>query len=125
MVTALGGPADYLERIEAYLPAAAVVRPARAARAGFVTAMDTRAIGVAVLQLGGGRSRAEQSIDYAVGLSEVCQRGDAVGSEQPLALIHARNDAAAARAEAVLQQAIVIGDEPPAPAAIVRERIGS
>ena len=123
MVRELGGPADFLAKVGDHLPEAPVVRPARPSRAGVVTSMDTRAIGVAVLQLGGGRSRADQRIDHAVGLSEVCPLGEPVGRDRPLALIHAPSEAAAARAEAALLVAIEIGAKRPVAGPVIRERI--
>jgi thymidine phosphorylase len=123
MVQELGGPADFVARIDAHLPKAAVVRPAHASSAGFVTAMDTRAVGVAVLRLGGGRTRPDQQIDHAVGLSNLCQPGDPVGADRPLALVHARSEAAAAEVEAALQRAIEVGPAPPVARPVVRDRI--
>ncbi|WP_429226665.1 thymidine phosphorylase, partial [Aeromonas veronii] len=66
MVTGLGGPADFMERYDAYLPKAAIVRPVFAANSGFVTAMDTRELGLAVVAMGGGRRAAGDKLDYAV-----------------------------------------------------------
>ncbi len=65
MVAALGGPVDFMEKPETYLVAAPLVRPVTAERAGTVAEIDTRAIGIAVVALGGGRMRAEDSIDHS------------------------------------------------------------
>ncbi len=124
MVAALGGPTDFMERPEAYLKAAPLVRPVVAERAGTVTEIDTRAIGIAVVALGGGRMRAEDTIDHSVGFTRLAGLGTQVGPDAPLALVHARDEAAAARAEVALQQAYTLGDTAPAPAPTVYERIG-
>jgi thymidine phosphorylase len=63
MVACLGGPRDLLERPGAYLAQAPVVRDVPAPRGGFVSAIDTRAIGLAVVALGGGRTAPDQAID--------------------------------------------------------------
>lgn len=123
MVVALGGPQDFIANADRHLPQASVVREVYPQQSGYVTAVDTRAVGIAVLSLGGGRRRADQSIDYAVGLSKVCHLGDKVGSEHPLALIHAQSEAAAQQAEAALLSAISVGDTAPELTSIVRERI--
>ena len=102
MVAALGGPADFMEKPEKHLKAAPLVRPVMAERAGTVTAIDTRAIGIAVVALGGGRMRAEDAIDHSVGFSRLAGLGAEVGPDAPLALVHARDEAAAAEAEAAL-----------------------
>ncbi|SDB56316.1 thymidine phosphorylase [Bauldia litoralis] len=124
MVKALGGPGDFVERLEAYLKTAPVVRPVTAEHAGIVGAIDTRAVGVAVVELGGGRARASDTIDHTVGFTGLAGLGSTVGGDAPLAMVHARNEAHAARAEAALRAAYRVGDEAAAPSAAVLERIG-
>ena len=58
MVAALGGPKDFMSRAHAALPQAPVLREATSERRGFVASIDVRAVGLAVVELGGGRSRA-------------------------------------------------------------------
>jgi thymidine phosphorylase len=123
MVAALGGPEDFLESWRHHLPTAPLVVPCLPTRAGVVNAMDTRRIGVAVVALGGGRRRASDTIDPAVGFSEVCALGEIVGPEHPLAMVHAADDAAAQAAIAELQAAITISDAAPPRQPIVRQWI--
>ncbi|WP_110968218.1 thymidine phosphorylase [Pseudomonas huaxiensis] len=121
MVEALGGPTDLTERPEAHLPAAPVVIPVPAPQAGIVQSIDTRAIGLAVVNLGGGRRNPQDPIDPAVGLTRLCFPGEAVGPNQPLALVHARNLAQAEQAAAAVQAAYRIAGVPfEAPALISR-----
>ena len=110
MVAALGGPSDLIEDPDRHLPAAAVVRPALPQVPGVIGAMDLRRIGLAVVELGGGRPDAADRIDHGVGLSEVAGIGEAVGPERPLALVHARSPAAAEAAELALQTAFDLGE---------------
>jgi len=124
MVTALGGPADILSERKRPFPEAPVVLPCPAPRDGFVIAMDTRQVGVTVVELGGGRKAVSDSIDPAAGLAEVCGLGAKVGPEQPLALIHAANRESAEKASEALQGAIEIGGDRPAQQPIVLERLG-
>ena len=114
MVTALGGPADFMDKFEIHLPKAAVIKPCFAQAPGLVSVVDTRAVGVAVVGLGGGRRRASDAIDYGVGLSDVCAPGQSVGPDQPLAIVHAATDAAADQACAELQAAITLSGTAPA-----------
>jgi thymidine phosphorylase len=125
MVAGLGGPADFVEHPAKYLKAAPVVRPVTAARDGIVTAIDTRAIGIAVVELGGGRLRAADAIDHSVGFTKLAGLGAKVGKDAPLAMVHARNEATAARAEQSLRAAYHIGDTAPPPGKVVYERIGA
>jgi thymidine phosphorylase len=123
MVTALGGPSDFMDKSDTYLPKSPVVRPCFADVSGYVTGMDARDVGVAVVGLGGGRRRASDGIDYAVGLSNVCSVGDEVSNDHPLAIIHAASDDAADVAEAELRAAIKVGAEPAKALEIVHQRI--
>ncbi len=114
MVAQLGGPADLLEAPERHLPAAPVELAAEPAQAGIVTAVQVRAVGLAVIALGGGRTRETDPVDHAVGLTEVAAPGERVGpGERPLALVHARDEASASRACDALRDAYAIGDVPP------------
>ena len=126
MVAALGGPADLVERPERYLAAAPIVRPILAPRSGSVAKIATRAVGIAVLELGGGRSDPKAAIDPAVGFSDLAELGQAVGPDRPLAIMHARDEASAARAAATLSAAFELADAPAPGAAdrpVVRETV--
>jgi thymidine phosphorylase len=124
MVTGLGGPADFMERYDSYLPKAAIVRPVYAAHAGFVTAMDTRELGLAVVAMGGGRRAAGDKLDYAVGLTDFIRLGQRIEADKPLALIHAQTEAQFAEAARMVQAAIRIGDTQPEALPEVYRRIG-
>jgi thymidine phosphorylase len=123
MVAALGGPADFVERPEKYLPAAPVERAVAAPRDGFVTGIATRAIGLAVVMLGGGRRRTQDGIDPAVGLSRLLPVGAQVRAGEALALVHARDEAAAEAAAAAVRNAYAIGPAKPAADRAVLRRI--
>ncbi|MDF2414314.1 thymidine phosphorylase [Aeromonas sp. 1HA1] len=124
MVTGLGGPSDFMERYDSHLPKAAIVRPVYAANAGFVTAMDTRELGLAVVAMGGGRRAAGDKLDYAVGLTDVIRLGQSVDADKPIALIHAQTDDQFAQAASMVQAAVKIGDTQPQALPEVYRRIG-
>ena len=97
MVAALGGPTDFLDDFDApSAPARRRSPTCTAGRAGFVTAIDTRGLGLAVVELGGGRRRASDAIDHAVGLEALLGLGASVEPDTPLARIHAADEAGAA-----------------------------
>jgi thymidine phosphorylase len=123
MVAALGGPADFCDRPAHYLPAAPVVRPVPAPPAGWVLRKATRDIGLAVVQLGGGRRKAGDRVDHRVGFSDVVSIGERVERGQPLAQVHAANAADAEAAVAALQRCIVIGDAPGEPVPLLIARV--
>ena len=124
MVSTLGGPHDLVARPERHLAAAPIIRPLASARAGFVSAIDTRAVGIAVVELGGGRARAQDPVDHAVGVSALASIGDEIGPERPLAIIHARSENAFDRASARLQAAYSVqGISPKIQPKVILERI--
>jgi thymidine phosphorylase len=125
MVAALGGPVDFMEKPEKHLGRAPVVRPVRPGRAGIVTRIDTRAIGIAVVELGGGRMRASDTIDHSVGFTDLAGLGASVGPDAPLAIVHAKDAAATSRAEASLRAAYALGDKAPPAGKLVYQRIGA
>ena len=108
MVSALGGPADLVDNPDKHLEQAPVVVPAPALTAGFANVRDCRAIGLAVVSLGGGRRRPTDEIDFAVGLTELVGLGEQVTVGQPLAMVHARTEAAAQQAVQEIQAAYEI-----------------
>ncbi|MDJ1006860.1 MAG: thymidine phosphorylase [Paracoccaceae bacterium] len=117
MMAALGGPADLVERYGALLPAAPVTRPVPAPGAGFVAAIDGRALGEAAVHLGAGRLRGDDVIDPAVGLADLLPLCAPVEAGAPLAVVHAADeagaDAAVARVASAYQLSATAASAPP------------
>ena len=109
MVVMQGGPADLLDQPGKYLHAAPVIRAMESPSSGCIEIIDTRAVGLCVVELGGGRRQLEARIDHRVGLSELCNAGDSVDQGDPLCVIHAADEAAWQAAAETLSQAITIG----------------
>jgi thymidine phosphorylase len=104
MVAALGGPGDFIEKHDSYLPKAPLVREIRAIDSGYVESIDTRGVGLAVVALGGGRTRPQDDVDPSVGLTQLAGRGSKLTAGDVIARVHARDEAAAdAAGEAVLK----------------------
>jgi thymidine phosphorylase len=123
MVSALGGPSDLLERPQRHLTAAPFLKPVLPHAPGRVQGVDARAVGVAVIALGGGRRRAEDAIDHAVGFTDLAGRGDTVGPDRPLGLVHARDERHAMAAAEALRAAYRLGDGKPPRRPVVQDRI--
>jgi thymidine phosphorylase len=113
MVFELGGPANLIERPHLHLDTAPVTHEVLAEREGVVTAIDTRALGLAVVALGGGRTRPQDAIDPAVGLTRLAGIGTRIEPGTPLAVVHARDAARAEAAAARLRAAYAIGEKAP------------
>lgn len=111
MVAELGGPSDLVGRPQQYLTVSPVIKPVTAGTAGYVTEIDTRKVGLTVVELGGGRLRAGDAIDHRVGLTELLEIGDRVESDTPIAIVHAANEADYGMATEHLRAAYTISEE--------------
>jgi thymidine phosphorylase len=124
MVAALGGPADFCERAAQHLAQAPVVREIAAPRSGWVERIATRDIGLAVIELGGGRRQAGDAVDHRVGFTQVVGIGQRVERGEPLALVHAAGADAADTACARMASLIELDEQPPpSPTPVLIERM--
>jgi thymidine phosphorylase len=125
MVALLGGPPDLLDRREALVDRAPVIRPVTSAGGGHVVAMDARALGRCVVALGGGRARPDDQVDHRVGLDRIVPIGGRVEPGQPLAWVHARDEQAFMLAERSVREAIRTATAPPPERPLVIARVGA
>lgn len=119
MVLALGGPADIIDSYESLLPRAPIERAVHTR--GVVTGMNTRAIGNAIIELGGGRKQVGQKLDLAVGFSNIARVGTEVGADTPLAVIHAASEADAEAAERSFLAAVTLAETAPPETPVIHE----
>lgn len=120
MVAALGGPGDFMERSGTYLAKAKITREVAAPASGQVASIQSRDIGLAVVELGGGRRRADDVINAAVGLTGLLDLGVEVSKGDPLCTIHADSEDALSAAEAQVLAAYEIGDAPDVPEPVLK-----
>jgi pyrimidine-nucleoside phosphorylase len=106
------------------LPQARLKVPLPAPRAGFVQDVDALDVAMAALRLGAGRSKAEDKVDHAVGVSGLVKVGEPVAAGAPLCTIHANDETALAEAKAMLEAAIVVGATQVKPVKLIDEIIG-
>jgi thymidine phosphorylase len=111
MCVALGGPKGFVNNSAKHLAKAPVVRPVHTS--GFLAEVDVRAIGNAIIELGGGRREVGQKLDLSVGFSSLASIGTELGNDTPLAVIHAASEDDADRAEKNLLAAVMLADEAP------------
>ncbi len=112
MASALGGPSDLMENPGAHLRTAPATRDVIVDGRGHVAAIDTRALGLAVVALGGGRTRAEDAIDHGVGLDRLAPLGAEAGPDAPLARVHAKTEDEAIVAAEMVRKAYTLGQAP-------------
>ena len=124
MVAAQGGPVQFIDNWQRFLPEATVIREVTAREAGYIASYDGEALGLTVVGLGGGRQVESDVVDPSVGLSDLLPLGSKVAKGQPIARIHAAREDAATRAEAELRAALTIAPKPPKIPPLIHERIG-
>lgn len=113
MITSLGGPTDFVEHSEHYLPQSAHCKPVYAEHSGYVCGVNARAVGLSIIELGGGRTVPTQKLDLATGYSEFVQVGNYVDGNKPLALVHYQNEEQFMCAKSALLKAVNISEQAP------------
>ena len=109
MCAALGGPAGFVTNSARHLATAPVTRPVYGS--GFLAEVDVRAVGNAIIELGGGRRKVGEALYLSVGFSNIAVVGKELDRSTPLAVIHAANEDDAAAAEKNLLAAVSLGQE--------------
>ncbi len=112
MVYALGGPLGFVEDWRRYLPEAPVIREVPAPQSGTISTIDGEALGLAVVDLGGGRRIETDQVNPAVGLTDVVRLGTTVKAGEPIACVHAAREEQADTALKAVQEAMRFGDAP-------------
>ncbi|HBF30169.1 thymidine phosphorylase [Rhizobium sp.] len=123
MVHGLGGPADLLERANHYLPKARIEKPVLAPESGYLINVATRDLGMAVIDLGGGRRLVTDCVDHSVGFRGFLPLGTAVQKGDVLATVHAADEASARRAAETILASYTLGDSAPDARPVIVERI--
>lgn len=113
MISSLGGPKSFIDNPEKYMPKATYSKPIYANESGFVYSMDSRAVGLSIIKLKGGRTIAGEKLDLATGYSNFAQIGDYVDDNIPLAIVHYQTEEQYEMAKADLLNAISIKDKQP------------
>jgi thymidine phosphorylase len=122
MVVLLGGPKNFLRDCVQHLPKAPIIRAVHADHGGHVASVAARDLGIAVIELGGGRRVASDKIDHAVGLTGLAGLGQFIDKDMPLAMIHARSESGFEKAAVLVRAAYRIGDAPQRKSAVI-ERV--
>ena len=111
MIAAQGGNPDCVSDVTK-LPQPALIKEIKVGQEGYITAMDTEALGYAAQAMGAGRVQKTDQIDYSVGYILPVRTGDHVTADTTLCTLYARNEADADKAEKAIRAAITIGDAP-------------
>jgi len=107
LVYAQDGDATVVEKIlEQHR--ATIIQPWPAKSAGTVKKIDAELIGRASVMLGAGRQKADDPIDFAVGFSKIKKVGEHVDVDEPLFVIHARNERSIVNITPLLEKAVEV-----------------
>ena len=110
MIAAQGGDPAVCDDVTR-LPQARVTLSVTCGRSGYVQEMDTMALGLAAQDMGAGRKKVNDKLDYSAGFVLNVRIGDKVEPDTPLCTVYARNLIRAKRAVEAIRAAITIGDE--------------
>jgi pyrimidine-nucleoside phosphorylase len=106
-----------------FLPMVSTVVHVRADRAGYVASIDAEKVGIAVRDLGGGRSRVDDTIDPAVGVLLLAAPGERVSPNEALFELYYRDPVRARAVVPLLESAFTLADAPPAEEPLVLEEL--
>ncbi|MEO1700441.1 MAG: thymidine phosphorylase [Pseudomonadota bacterium] len=123
MVSALGGPNDFVEKARDYLPKAPIITAIAAPRTGYLSRVNARALGVAVVEMGGGRRLREDEIDHRVGIVDFVPVGTSLQAGDPICFIHVNDNSQLERARHMISEAVEMGETAPAQTEPLIERI--
>ena len=112
MIAALGGPVDFVEKSNEYLPVAENILDFPSPSTGYLKSVNGRILGQAVIELGGGRKQAGDTLDLSVGLDRFVHIGEKVEQGDPLLCIHASNDRDMERAKNLLSETFQFSENP-------------
>ena len=125
MIHALGGPVDLLEKTDDYLVPMPIINPILSKSSGYITEMDVRAVGLNMIHLKAGRTKASDSIDHGVGLTDIVSIGQWVDTGQPLAYAHVRNDDQVQYLQQTLPSTVQFSENPSETIPLVYEILSS
>ena len=112
MIAALGGPVDFVDKTDEYLPVAENILDFPSPSSGYLKSVNGRILGQAVIELGGGRKQADDKLDLSVGLDQFIRIGKNVEQGDPLLRIHSSNDLDMERAKNLLSEAFQFSENP-------------
>ena len=123
MISLMGGPINFGQDFNRYLPEAAAVIEVFAPQAGYLAQWDGQSLGNIVVKLGGGRLVETDQIDHAVGFSEIASIGTKLSKGSPILKIHAARIDHAEEAERQVLAAFKLSDSAPKETELVLKRI--
>ena len=129
MIVAMGGPKDLLANTDHYLVKAPIIVPIygslNASDNQQIASMDVRLLGNVIVELGGGRKRAQDRVDHAVGLSAIKGIGEQIVKDEPILMLHANSQKDADRAKAKINKAFTFSSSINEQPCVIIERLST
>ena len=123
MISLMGGPINFGQDFNRYLPEASAVIEVFAPEAGYLAQWDGQSLGNIVVRLGGGRLVETDQVDHAVGFSEIASIGTKLSKGSPILKIHAARIDHAEEAKRQVLAAFKLCDSAPKETELVLKRI--
>ena len=114
MVSALGGPKDFLSTYKKVLPKTKHVIPIRAKKDGYITQIDTKALGNILIKIGGGRQKASDNLNLSVGFTKVVKSNKRVDANEALLMLHYPDKCLSSSLEEEINNCFTISGRDPA-----------
>lgn len=124
MVSVLGGPTDFVEKPESYIKSSPIQKAIYSKKSGYISRINAREIGLAIIELGGGRRKATDQIDLSVGFTEPAQIGQKIDEKTPLIIAHGQKEEHINHIEEKIQTAFEISDTPPVKGPVIARWVG-
>ena len=111
MVHALGGPNDFLEKYHSYLSSSTYVEYIKAEQSGSIESIQTRKLGLILIELGGGRKQIDDKINLTVGFKNVMCIGERIDPSTPLLTLHASSKEDCEKVKNKIQECFIISND--------------
>ena len=113
MVSALGGPKNFMSIYQKVLPRANSVVPVKAKKEGVISQIDTKALGNILIKIGGGRQKASDNLNLSVGFTKVVKSGEEVNKKTSLLFLHGSRELLTASLEKEINDCFSISESGP------------
>ena len=123
MIAGMGGPSNFMDHWKRFLPEASVILEVKSDRRGYVNGWDTEALGMICVNLGAGRKVETDTIDPAVGISDIAPIGTYLQKGKPVAKIHAARIESAERAARQVLNSLLVTENIPTKRPLVMDKV--
>ena len=122
IVKAQGGNTELVKYPEKLI-SARIRESVKAEQDGYVGEIDTRSLGIAVIELGGGRLKVTDKIDFAVGLANLKRVGFKLQKGDVIAELHGNDAKKVNRAKEIVKDSYKLQQHAPTTCNLIAERI--